>query len=172
MIVKIFFTRCSELWYRFWTPRRSVAYFVGRKRSITELTLEQQQLIRDAYAETGFSHNHSEEGICICTTERKAKAACNDENGQPIPGFFYYALPVDHSLPIQTVDLKSGSTFPALKVPFDPLPWRAVDIRDVDGVLSMANEALGLDTKRRLLETQRMAKLLGDEDLPTRTIPQ
>lgn len=133
---------------------RPTAFYVGRKRPITELSPEQQKKIRDAYRYTGFAYNDSEEGICICTTEEKAIEACKGKIG-----WFYMELPIDECLLEQTADFK-GAHSPASDVPHIPLEWRVVDMNDSVSVINTSIEAIDLSRQRLRKEYERRQEIL------------
>lgn len=140
-----------------------VVYFVGRKRPLTELSPDQQQKIRQAYADTGFAHNDSEEGICVCTTEEKAIEACKDVEGKLRDGWFYYKIPVNRRLPNATADF-GGSFHPASDTPVIQVPFILVDRNDVPSLLTLTHEAINRNTERLRRENASRATLLTDAD--------
>ena len=132
------------------------AFFVGRKRPLTDLSPEQQKRIRDAYRGTGFAHNDSEEGICICLgegAEERARGMCEGK-----PGWFYYEVPINGCLPEQTADFK-GSHFPASEVETIPLAFRVVNENDPLSCIEVTREAIDKDVKRRRQRNQ-LAEML------------
>lgn len=72
--------------------RLDVAYLVGRRRPLTDLPLEQQQKIREAYAETNWCPD-AYECMGIFTSPIAAMEAANQ------PGFFFLELPIDSMSP-------------------------------------------------------------------------
>lgn len=121
---------------------QTTAWFVGRKRSITELSPEKREQVRKAYKDTGFAHNDSEEGICICLTEEKARAACEGKLG-----WFYYELPIEECLPEEAVDF-SGTHFPSSDKEVIPLDMRVINVNDEIAVQKVAIESLSRASER------------------------
>lgn len=124
-------------------------YFVGVKKSINHLHPHKQKQIRDAYRDTGFAHNDSEEGICFCLgegAEERANQIASDLTKDGIVGFCY-RLPVNECLPEETADL-DGSRFPASGVEIIPLAARVVDLNDPVNCSAAAIEASRRGTER------------------------
>lgn len=83
-------------------------YCVGKRRPISELTPEQQQLVRDAYAETNWSSDYGIELIGIYTSENLARQACKERG----PNYFFTKLPIDSALPDEPVFGEWAHQFP------------------------------------------------------------
>lgn len=73
------------------------AYLVGKRRPLTDLSAEKQALIRGAYAETDWASEYSVEVLGIYTDRETAIAAA------AIPGGYIHELPVNGSLPEETI---------------------------------------------------------------------
>lgn len=82
-----------------------VAYFVGKRRPLSDLPLEQQQKIREAWAETKWTPN-AYECLGIVTSEADARRAASK------PGYFWIELPVDELLP-EELGRRMKQDFPA-----------------------------------------------------------
>ena len=135
------------------------AVYVGRKRPITDLTPDQQQKIRDAYRDTGWATDFSEEGICICIgedAEEAAKKICDNN-----PGYHYMALPIGQPLPKKTADFR-GTKFAGSDQPALVLNARVVNLNDVVEVTEIAVEATrrAIEAKRR--ENATLATLVNE----------
>lgn len=76
-----------------------VLYYVGKRKPISELSEEQQVKVREAYADCHWSSDYGIEAQGIYTTKELAEAACKEHG----PNWFYHALPINSSLPDQTV---------------------------------------------------------------------
>lgn len=76
-----------------------VLYYVGKRKPISELTEDQQVKVREAYADCHWSSDYGVEAQGIYTTKELAEAACKEHG----PNWFYHALPINSSLPDETV---------------------------------------------------------------------
>jgi hypothetical protein len=72
---------------------------VGKRRPISDLTPEQQQKIREAYQETGWSSDYCVEMQGIYTSLAFASQTCKERG----PNWFYTKLPIDSCLPDEVV---------------------------------------------------------------------
>lgn len=133
---------------------QQTVWFVGRKRSISELSPEKREQVRKAYKDTGFAHNDSEEGICICLTEEKARKTCEGKDG-----WFYYELPLEECLPEETVDF-SGTHFPSSDHEVIPLDMRVININDPISVQGLAIESLSRASARERDKQKVMQSLM------------
>jgi len=76
-----------------------VLYYVGKRKPISELTPEQQERIREAYKDTHWASDYGVEAQGIYTSKDLAENACKEHG----PNWFYHALPINSSLPDETV---------------------------------------------------------------------
>lgn len=84
-------------------------YCVGKRRPISELTSEQQQKIRDAYADTHWASDFCVELLGVYTSLKLAKEACVARG----PNHFYTKLPIDSCLTDEVVFGEWEHQFPA-----------------------------------------------------------
>lgn len=84
-------------------------YCVGKRRPISELTTDQQQKIRDAYADTHWASDFCVELLGIYTSLKLAKDACVARG----PNYFYTKLPIDSCLTDLVVFGEWEHQFPA-----------------------------------------------------------
>lgn len=74
-------------------------YCVGRRKPISELTPEQQQRVREAYRDTGWSSDYCVDLLGIYTSKTLAEEACRTRG----PNYFFTKLPIDSCLTDETV---------------------------------------------------------------------
>lgn len=70
-----------------------VAWLVGKRRPITDLSSEKQEQVRRAYADTEWASDYCLDVIGIYTTMEAARAAADK------PGYFFVRLPVNAAYP-------------------------------------------------------------------------
>jgi hypothetical protein len=138
--------------------RPHTLYYVGYKRPLATLAPEQQTVIRQAYEDTGFSHNESEEGMCICLTEGSAINNCANKDG-----WYYEPLPIERCLPNEAADYM-GAHHVSASVPYTPLAARVVNLNDPCQALRVSNEALRRASEKR--RKQAVIDLLPGEPVP------
>lgn len=83
-------------------------YVVGKRRPITELTPEQQERVRAAYAETHWSSDYGVEIICVCTSKKLADDICKERG----VNYFNTKVPIDTPLPDEVVFGEWAHAFP------------------------------------------------------------
>lgn len=83
-------------------------YVVGKRRPISELNSEHQQLVRDAYRETGWSSDHGVELQGVYTSRQLAEDTCKAKGAN----WFYTKLPIDSCLPDEIVFGEWAHQFP------------------------------------------------------------
>lgn len=76
-----------------------VLYYVGKRKPISELTPAQQEKVREAYRDTHWASDYGVEAQGIYTSKELAEEACREHG----PNWFYHALPINSSLPDETV---------------------------------------------------------------------
>lgn len=69
-------------------------YVIGRRKSITELTPEQQEKVREAYRDTLWASDYGVDMMGICTSKALAEQFCKERG----PHWFYTKLPIDSVL--------------------------------------------------------------------------
>jgi hypothetical protein len=69
-------------------------YAVGRRKPITELTLEQQEKVREAYRDTQWASDYCVDLLGIYTSKQLAEQACKERG----PNYFFTKLPIDNCL--------------------------------------------------------------------------
>lgn len=74
-------------------------YCVGKRRPISELTPEQQEMVREAYRETHWSSDYGVELLGVYTSKALAQEACKERG----PNYFVTKLPIDSLLPDEPV---------------------------------------------------------------------
>lgn len=74
-------------------------YVVGKRRPITELTIEQQAKVREAYQDTGWASDYCVEMQGVFTSLALAEQACKNRG----PNWFYTKLPIDSCLPDEVI---------------------------------------------------------------------
>lgn len=84
-------------------------YCVGKRRPITELSAEQQQKVRDAYADTHWASDYCVELLGVYTSLKLAREACTARG----PNHFYTKLPIDSCLTDEVVFGEWEHQFPA-----------------------------------------------------------
>lgn len=87
-------------------------YCVGKRRPISELSTEQQQKVRDAYADTHWASDYCVELLGIYTSLKLAKEACVARGSN----YFYTKLPIDSCLTDEVVFGEWEHQFPASEV--------------------------------------------------------
>lgn len=83
-------------------------YAVGKRRPISELTIEQQQKVRDAYKDTSWSSDYGVELLGIYTSKSLAEKACKERGSN----HFYTKLPIDSCLTDEVVFGEWAHQFP------------------------------------------------------------
>lgn len=83
-------------------------YCVGKRRPISELTPEHQQLVRQAYQETGWASDYGVEVCGVYTSLPLAEQACKERGAN----YFYTKLPIDSCLPDEVVFGEWAHVFP------------------------------------------------------------
>lgn len=135
------------------------AVYVGRKKPITDLTPDQQQKIQQAYKDTGWATDYSEEGICIVIgedAEETAKKICANK-----PGYHYMALPINQPLPETTADFL-GTQFASSSQPALLLNARVVNLNDVVQATEVAVEATRRAIEGKKRENVTLATLVNE----------
>src|ERR1051325_9394764 len=109
------------------------AYFVGKRKPISELPWLWRAVARFIYRQTGWASDHGIESQAICTSREMAEALCAKNKN-----WFIQELPINIPLPDETVKFKL-MTFPqsdAVKMydrrraPFVALPSGDVALLD------------------------------------------
>lgn len=83
-------------------------YVVGKRRPITELALDQQERIREAYRETGWASDYCVEMQGVYTSQQLAEETCKTRGAN----WFYTKLPIDTCLPDEVVFGEWAHQFP------------------------------------------------------------
>ena len=83
-------------------------YCVGKRRPISELSPEDRQLVREAYARTGWASDYGVEVCGVYTSLALAEQACKERG----PNYFYTKLPIDTCLPDEVVFGEWAHQFP------------------------------------------------------------
>src|SRR5690349_16414403 len=83
-------------------------YVVGKRKPITELDVESQRKIRDAYRDTLWSSDYGLEIICVCTSEKLAEEVCRKRG----INYFWVRTPIDAPLPDETTVGEYPCMFP------------------------------------------------------------
>jgi hypothetical protein len=84
-------------------------YCVGKRRPLSELTAEQQQKVKDAYAETHWASDYCVELQGIYTSKKLAEETCKARG----PNYFLTRLPIDSCLTDEVVFGEWEHRFPA-----------------------------------------------------------
>lgn len=105
------------------------AYFVGKRKPISELPWLWRWLARMVYWHTGWASDYGVEGQAICTSREMAEELCSK------PNWFMQELPINTPLPDETCKFRL-MTFPSSdaadgyrkrRAPFIALPERDLD---------------------------------------------
>jgi len=83
-------------------------YVVGKRRPITELSLEKQEQIRAAYRDTLWASDYCVEMMGICTSQALAEQTVKEHG----PNWFCCKLPIDSVLTEETVQGEWAVRFP------------------------------------------------------------
>lgn len=83
-------------------------YVVGKRRPITELTPEQQEKVRAAYAETHWASDYGIDLLGVFTSRILAEEFCKEKG----PNYFFTKLPIDSCLTDDVVFGEWAHQFP------------------------------------------------------------
>lgn len=129
-------------------------YCVGKRRPISELTPEQQQIVRDAYRDTLWSSDYGIELQGICTSQELAEKMCRERG----TNWFWTKLPIDSCLPEEAVFGEWAHVFPGSDASLmyenmqsATVPIRAAQLRmleeEAERLLGIIKAARSADTK-------------------------
>lgn len=77
------------------------AWYVGRRRPLSQLPRWKRWLVRAVYFMVGWSTGDGIEAQAICTTKERAEQMAEQD------GWFYHELPINISLPAETCKFRA-----------------------------------------------------------------
>lgn len=114
------------------------AYFVGKRKPLSDVPMPWRWLIRLAYWRTGWASDYGLESQAICTSEEMADALIAEH-----PNWFKQELPINAPLPDETCTFKL-MTFPKSEAANGYkkrlAPFVAVPARDLAGLRSVESK--------------------------------